>query len=286
MTVRFKTPLFISALIAAWPVMPASAQTQNPLVAARELYSAAAYEDALTILDTLPAEGLAGEREAAGLYRALCLFAVGRSAEANGVIDGIIQDNPAYRPSAEDMPPRIQVAFTNARRRLLPIIVQQKYNEGKSAYERQEYAVAAGVFKQVLDQLSDADLSAAANQPPLADLRTLAVGFYTVEREGHSPAGAATTAGCCLTPACSAAEHLYRRRAQCGGAGRGAPANSQLHRHGYRLARRRRRDHHQRERYRRCGAHTNVARSVLRRAGDLGRERLGLQSRRLSMEFR
>jgi len=187
MTVRFKTPLFISALIAAWPVMPASAQTQNPLVAARELYSAAAYEDALTILDTLPAEGLAGEREAAGLYRALCLFAVGRSAEANGVIDGIIQDNPAYRPSAEDMPPRIQVAFTNARRRLLPIIVQQKYNEGKSAYERQEYAVAAGVFKQVLDQLSDADLSAAANQPPLADLRTLALGFYTLSEKATPP---------------------------------------------------------------------------------------------------
>src|SRR5678815_3224953 len=131
--------------------MPASAQTQNPLVAARELYSAAAYEDALTILDTLPAEGLAGEREAAGLYRALCLFAVGRSAEANAVIDAIIQNNPAYRPSAEDMPPRVQVAFTNARRRLLPLIVQQKYNEGKSAYERQDYPTAAGVFKQVLD---------------------------------------------------------------------------------------------------------------------------------------
>ena len=43
--------------------------------------------------------------------------------------------------------------------------------------------MAAGVFKQVLDQLSDADLSAAANQPPLADLRTLAVGFYTLSEK-------------------------------------------------------------------------------------------------------
>jgi TonB family protein len=85
------------------------------------------------------------------------------------------------------MPPRILVAFTDARRRLLPLIVQQRYNEGKSAFERQEYAAAAGVFKQVLDQLSDADLSAAANQPPLADLRTLALGFFTLSEKATPP---------------------------------------------------------------------------------------------------
>jgi hypothetical protein len=186
MTMQIKTPLFISSLLTALLVGQASAQTQTPLSAARDLYAAAAYEDALTMLDTLPADGLAGDREAAGLYRALCLFAVGRANEANAVIDAIVQNNPLYRPSAEDMPPRIQVAFTSARRRLLPLIVQQKYSDGKSAYDRQDYATAAGMFKQVLDELSDADLIA-ANQPQLADLRTLALGFYTLSDKATAP---------------------------------------------------------------------------------------------------
>jgi hypothetical protein len=187
MTTQSRTPLFVSTLMTALLVTAASAQTQNPLAAARELYAAAAYDEALTMLDNLPANGMAVDADTAGLYRALCLFALGRENEANGVIGGIIQNNPRYRPSADDVPPRIQAAFTTARRRLLPVIVQQEYNNGKAAYDRQDYTIAARVFKQVLDDLSDADMSAAANQPPLADLRTLALGFYTLSDKAAAP---------------------------------------------------------------------------------------------------
>ena len=165
----------------------AAVEPQNPLAAARELYAAAAYDEALAMLDKLPALDVAGEGDAASLYRALCLFAVGRENEGNAVIDAIIQSNPRYRPSADDVSPRIQTAFTAARRRLLPVIVQQEYNNGKSAYDRQDYAVAARVFKQVLDELADADISAVANQPPLADLKTLALGFFTLSDKAAAP---------------------------------------------------------------------------------------------------
>ena len=67
------------------------------------------------------------------------------------------------------------------------MIVQQEYSNGKAAYDRQEYVVAARVFKQVLDELADADMSAAANQPPLADIRTLALGFFTLSDKAAAP---------------------------------------------------------------------------------------------------
>ena len=187
MTVQMTTPLLVSAVMMALLATAASAQTQNPLAAARELYAAAAYDEALTMLDNLPANEAAGDADAVGLYRALCLFAVGRVNEASAVIDTIVQNNPRYRPSADDAPPRILVAFTDARRRLLPVIVQREYKDGKAAYDRQEYAVAARVFKQVLDELSDADMSAVASQPPLADLRTLALGFHTLSDKAAAP---------------------------------------------------------------------------------------------------
>jgi TonB family protein len=185
--VQTKTPLCISALITALLVAQPPAQAQSPLTAARDLYAAAAYEDALRILDTLPPDVAPDNREAAALYRALCLFAVGRAKEGSAVIDTLIHDNPLYHPPDGEMPPRIQLAFTAARRRLLPLIAQQQYNDGKSAFDRQDFAAAAGQFKQALDTLADPDVTAEANQPPLSDLRTLALGFHTLSDKAIPP---------------------------------------------------------------------------------------------------
>ena len=61
---------------------------------------------------------------------------------------------------------------------MLPGIVQQTYAVAKSAYDRKDYAEAAGGFKQVLAVLAEPDLAAAASQPPLSDIRVLAGGFH------------------------------------------------------------------------------------------------------------
>jgi hypothetical protein len=185
--VQTKTPLCIFALITALLAAPPPAHAQTPLTAARDLYAAAAYEDALRVLDTLPPDVAPDNREAAGLYRALCLFAVGRADDGSAVIDTLIRDNPLYHPPDGEMPPRIQVAFAAARRRLLPLIAQQHYNEGKSAFDRQDFAAAAGLFAQALDTLADPDVNAEANQPPLSDLRTLALGFRTLSDKAIAP---------------------------------------------------------------------------------------------------
>ena len=162
---------------------------QQPLAAARELYAQAEYQDALNVLNTLTVTDYSREdRQAIDLYKTLCLFAVGRRAEADRSLESMVAQDPLYRPSADDMPPRMRAALTDARKRMLPAIIQQKYAEAKGAFDRKDYGVAEGGFKQVLEALADPDVAPASAQPPLSDLKTLADGFYGLSLKAAAPA--------------------------------------------------------------------------------------------------
>jgi len=151
---------------------------QEPLAAARQLYASAEYETALGVLNDLAAgSATPEERQTIDLYRALCLLAVGRTVDAERAIEAMIAQDPLYRP-ADDMSPRMRTAFSDARKRVLPAIVQQHYSEAKSAFDKKEFAAAATGFRRVLDVLDDPDVMQAAAQPPLSDVRTLASGFH------------------------------------------------------------------------------------------------------------
>src|SRR5215831_16618330 len=151
---------------------------QDSLAAARDLYAAAAYEDALVVLNRLRAPAdLADGGRAIQQYRVFCLLALGRSAEAERAIEVIVSTDPQYRPSESDASPRIRSAFSDVRRRMLPTIIQQRYSQAKTAFDSKDFGAAAEGFKQVVELLSDPDARAAGTQPPLADLRTLAIGF-------------------------------------------------------------------------------------------------------------
>jgi TonB family protein len=172
---------------------PAAAD-QPTLASARELYASAEYGDALTMLDSLA--GLSQSREeqrSIGLYRALCLVALGRAADADKAIETMISSDPLYRPTGEDIPPRMRTALGDARRRMLPTIIQQRYAEAKIAFDKERFDEAAASFKQVLDSLADPDVAAAASQPPLADLKTLAVGFHQLSARMAAPPPAPVT---------------------------------------------------------------------------------------------
>jgi hypothetical protein len=165
----------------------ASAAAADTLAAARDLYASAAYEDALAVLNRLRADGRPGEGRAIDQYRAFCLLALGRTAEAERAIEAVVTAEPSYHPSVTDVSPRVRTAFSDVRRRMLPNIIQQNYAQAKAAYDRKEFAGAADGFKKVLDAMTDPDLSAAVSQPPLADLRTLAVGFYELAAKAAAP---------------------------------------------------------------------------------------------------
>src|SRR6266849_2747598 len=155
-----------------------TAAAQDSLVAANDLYLAAAYEDALTLLNRLRASAHgADDTRFIEQYRAFCLLALGQTAEAGHAIEAVVTAAPLYRPSDADVSPRIRSAFRDVRRRMLPDIIQKKYAEARAAFDRGDRAAARDGFAQVLELLADTDITSAASQPPLSELRIVAVGF-------------------------------------------------------------------------------------------------------------
>ena len=166
----------------------AAAGAENTLAAARDLYAAAAYEDALVILNQL-SEGSHGpdEERAIQQYRAFCLLALGRTADAEQAIAAVVAVQPRYQPTDGDVSPRVRSTFAEVRRRVLPTVIQQQYAIAKSSYDRKNYAEAAERFNYVLDVLNDPDVRASAAQPPLSDLKTLAMGFRDLAVTAATP---------------------------------------------------------------------------------------------------
>jgi outer membrane biosynthesis protein TonB len=163
------------------------AHAQDPLAEARQLYASAEYEDALERLDGLSIEEeLRDERQAIELYRTLSLLALGRQAEANRVIEAMIGWDPLYYPG-DDLSPRVRAAFTDVKRRVLPVIVQQHYSEAKTAFDRKDFEAAARGFTRVVAALDDPAITVAATKPPLADLRMLATGFRDLSVTAAAP---------------------------------------------------------------------------------------------------
>ena len=166
---------------------PCLAQDPN-LAAARELYVAAEYHSALNMLTSLAGANTSkADLQTIDLYRALCMLALGNTAEANKVIESMLMLDPLYRPDTTDLPPRVRSAFSDARKRMLPGLVQQRYVVARAAYEAKNYAAAAQGFQVVLSGLSDPDLGSAGTQPPLSDLKVLASGFHDLAAKANAP---------------------------------------------------------------------------------------------------
>jgi hypothetical protein len=165
----------------------ADVRAQDSLTSARDLYASAQYDEALRVLDSLPMEASSNEeRLSIDLYRTLCLLAVGRNGDADRAMEQIVLRDPLFKPG-DDLPPRTRAAFSDARRRVLPSLLQQQYAEAKNIFDRKEFESAAVAFKLVIDAINDPDLTAVAGVSPLADLKTLAVGFHDLSVKAIPP---------------------------------------------------------------------------------------------------
>ncbi len=172
--------LAIAVLIAALVSPPARtvAAESDALASARDLYAAAEYEHALELLNRLPAEGEGGDSlRAISEYRAYCLLALGRSAEAERAIAAVVMAAPLYQPPSSSVSPRVRSAFRDVRRRLLPEIIRTKYAAAKAMFDAREFTQARDAFGVVLATLADPEVASLEGQSGLADLGTLAVGF-------------------------------------------------------------------------------------------------------------
>ena len=191
--------LSVAACVAAVTV----AAAQDQLNAAKDLYASAAYEEALTTLTRLHEGGAAGgASDQVEQYRAFCLFALGRSAEAQAVAEALIKKSPLVEIDAADASPRIVAMFTDVRKRLLPALIREQYRSGRAAVEKKEYSSAQSEFTRVRQMLDEAD-KIGVKDDTLGDLRVLVDGFAELVQSAQvratPPAAAAPAAPANLT---------------------------------------------------------------------------------------
>jgi hypothetical protein len=185
-----KSFLIALALLAA--AVPAAAQ--DPLLTARELYASAAYEEALSALGRLQSAGTTpAVLEKADQYRAFCLFALGRTSDAQLVAEGLIRKNPTLELDSTDASPRITEMFTSVRKRLLPDLVRDRYRTARGAIDRKDFASAEPQLMQVRQMLDEAEEIRVMDEG-LADLRVLVDGFLDLSRTLQATAEAAERA--------------------------------------------------------------------------------------------
>ena len=105
---------------------------QDPLSAAKDLYASAAYEDALSALSRMDGGSSRPEiARQADQYRAFCLYALGRTQEAESIAESMIRKEPLVPLDAADASPRIETMFADVRKRLLPSLIRERFRIGE-----------------------------------------------------------------------------------------------------------------------------------------------------------
>jgi hypothetical protein len=197
-----------------------SAAASDELARARDLYRAAAYDEALVALDQIAGESSGPTLVELNEYRLFCLIALDRKTEARVAIESMVNGDPFYQLSADQASPRVRSMFKEIRQALLPGIVQREYATARASFDRQDTAAAAQ-FERVVRLLDDPLLTPS---PALTDLRTVSTGFRDLAKarvpkvEAPPPVAAsviaAPTTPAVVTPVLTAApEPLSTERA-------------------------------------------------------------------------
>jgi hypothetical protein len=186
-------------LLLAGPAGAGAAQ-QDSLAAARDLYTTADYQESLAMLTRLRAAAKdSADALAIDQYRAFALFALGRTAEAELVVEGIATADPAWTLSPNEAPPRLIALFAQARERVLPGIVRTRLNAARALYAEKRYAEAAEGFTTIVMLLGDRDVVrvVGADAPSII---ALATGFRDLSLAADEQARAAASRQAAATP--------------------------------------------------------------------------------------
>ena len=178
--------LVVSAgVVLAVSLAPTPAGAQDTLARAKDFYAAAAYEEALVVLQRLNAANPSTDKNEVAAYQLFCLVALGRSDEARKTIESIVRTDPLYKLSDAQASPRVRAFFEDVRKPLLPEIVKVTYSRAKDSYDRKELETAAKEFDRAISLIDEVG---PANDRALSDLRTLATGFRDLAKAAPKPA--------------------------------------------------------------------------------------------------
>lgn len=186
------------ALAVAGAIVSAQPQSQAPdsvELRARELYASAEYDQALSVIGD-------SQEPTAQQYRALCLLALGRQADAEAALKRLITSAPEFTLSAEDMPPRFITLFTQQRREIVPGLLRKLFADAREDYRAKAYDRALPQFKRVLTLSSETEVRDAEG---VDDLRLLAESFIDIATASEAPkAEVAALPAAVAAPAASA----------------------------------------------------------------------------------
>ena len=154
---------------------PAVATAQESVQTVKDLYAAAAYEDALAAVSRLQSDRPRREVEP---YRVFSLTALGRHEEAQKAMEALVRADPLYALDPAETPPRVQEAFVKVQQRLLPVVTRQLYLDARAALDEKDRAEAVARFEKLLTIIDGAGGAAGS----LGEMRVLAEGFLDLSR--------------------------------------------------------------------------------------------------------
>jgi TonB family protein len=175
---RLSSPVLLALWLAV--CAPAPAMAQDVLSRAKDLYASAAYEEALQLLSSVREQPVSSEASA---YQVFCLVALGRRDEARAAVESIVRADPLFRPSEDQVSPRIRAFFDEIRKPLLSDAARAAYAKGKAAFDRKDWVPALAEFDRTLAVLAEVD----ETDTGAADLKTLATGFRDLARTASQP---------------------------------------------------------------------------------------------------
>jgi tetratricopeptide (TPR) repeat protein len=165
------------ALAVAGAVVSAQQAQDSVELRARELYASAEYDQALSVIGD-------AQEPSVQQYRALCLLALGRQADAEAALKRLITSAPEFTLSAEDMPPRFITLFAQQRREIVPGVLRKLFAEAREDYRAKAFDRALPQFKRVLALSADTEVRDAEG---VDDLRLLAESFIDIATASEAP---------------------------------------------------------------------------------------------------
>lgn len=177
MTTKPRWPICACGCLILVLSVSSSAAAQATEIDFKALYAAAEYDKALEVIASL--DSLESQQ-----YKALCLLALGRTADASTAIETLVNASPTFIPSSDDAPPRFVELVTKVRQKMLPTIARRVFTEGRERYNEKQNDEALKRFSLVLTLIKDpAFTDASAKQ----DLETLATGFSDLAKAATTP---------------------------------------------------------------------------------------------------
>jgi hypothetical protein len=191
-----KSMLMVSLALA---IGAASLAAQDPLTAARDLYASAAYEDALSTLGRIDGAAPDVARQV-DEYRAFCLFALGRTQEAESVAEALIRRQPLAGLDTADTSPRLERMFSDVRKRLLPSLIREQFRTARSEIDRKNFGTAEAPLSDARQMIAEAE-RLGVKDDGLGDLSVLVDGFLQLIRSSadQRPAAKAEVAATVAT---------------------------------------------------------------------------------------